>query len=209
MNAILTMSNNADAAFDAFLETIEELGVANAAGRDAWHRAFVRTVEGSQGRTVGEDKAETVVARFAKGVAGAAHYDLSSPSAKTKASEFRVAIKLGRMGRHIDGYGVIQRAADLYREAHAGGMELRNTYQALVQVARAQLKSTDYPLTDDELLAQMLKPTADATVEKALKAAAKSLEQAIKRNAEDDNPNDMGYAERALADVQRQLSFYK
>lgn len=210
MNAItLRMSNNYAAALDAFLDAIEELGSANAAGRDAWHRAFIQTVEAAQGGTVEEDKAEAVVTRFAKGVSGAAQYDLTSPSAKTKTSEFRAAIKLGKLGKHIDGYGVIQRAADLYKEAHAGGMELRNTYQAFVQVARAQNKSTDYRLTDEEIMAQMIKPAADATVEKALKAAAKNLESAIKRNDESDAPIDMEETQRALVAIQRQLAFVK
>lgn len=206
-------SNGFDEMRRTFFNGVAEQGRFAAKGGDAWHMTLIATVKAAANELLQPEDAEEVVSRFMKAraektihdVKGAAK-DISAATLKTKKSEFKSLILCGIHA--ADPVGTMSRAIDIYKRLHGEGTEMRNTYQAYLRVAQAAYKGKDAPLTDDEIEAAMVSPEAkEKTVEGALKAALKALEQAVQRNEASEEPMDMERVHSAARLVSAQLEY--
>jgi len=168
------------------------LGKAEASGVAARPMAAAALVDGAFASTVLEGDAEALYDRYQAGLGkvAAQNPNVSAPKSNGRTaqiSKFRAFIKLGMLP-DIDGPALMVDAARIRGEIEkAGGDEakagVKPAFDALLDVARAQVNEPTVQLTEDQIRACVMKKTPEekAELDKIIAAykAARKLEETI------------------------------
>lgn len=189
MNGNLAHSPQNDNRRDNLFKQVRELGRDKTKGEDSLAKLFNALLCGSNDGFVtldkdsdGVDDAARFYEAFIQSGQKARTYARNAESTKVQVSKLRSAVKVGAMTT-CDAVVVFGTAKDLHYKAVAAGNKVRPMYQALVEIARQQLK-TDRDLTDEEILECIYPAGArERTTESELKAIHHRLERLISGEA--------------------------
>jgi len=144
---------------------LRALGAAEGKGSASRPEAALLLADQARAGLIAETYAETGFMEYAKGTAEAAKKNVmvtysgneDQKSAKQQISKFRQFIKAGAL-TDVDGPVVLRRAVALVNEVAKGGVDTKSVFDAMLDTARAQIKTPDTTLTDDEIRAIVMKP---------------------------------------------------
>jgi hypothetical protein len=177
LTANTVSGDNHAAMLDALKRKMQAHGALEAKGNasrvDAAKDAMIASFNGD----IDEDDAAELYAAYAAGAAKAAGKNPNAvlhASEKQQVSKLRQFIKLGALPNPVDGRDVIARAEARIAAHRSNEADLKPPYDALLDVARQQVKAPDAPLTDEEIDLAVLRP------EKAEKSDVDKLVAAYK-----------------------------
>lgn len=182
MTITMTPGDNLDTVLDVLRKQLKTLGAADGKGSASRPEAGLRLVSAAYDGTIMESDAEEMFASYAAGVSSAAKAnplvtcagDADQKSAKQQVSKFRQFIKVGMLPS-IDAREVMGRAVQISKDLEASGTKTHSRFDAMLNVAREQIKQPDTPLTDDQITSIVAKPeTAEKSEIDKLIAAYKA-----------------------------------
>jgi hypothetical protein len=187
-----TMTNattsNIETHLSALRSKLKSLGAMEGKGSASRPEAGLRLVDAAYDGFIDEDDAAALYAEYVAGTAASAKNnplvtcqgDTEQKSAKQQISKFRQFIKVGMLPE-VDARDVMRRAVQISKDLEAAGTKTYSRFDAMLNVAREQVKQVDTPLTDEQINACVVKPDSKEKdeVEKliaAFKAAYKLAE---------------------------------
>jgi len=182
--------SNIETHLEALRGKLKSLGAADGKGSASRPEAGLRLVDAAYDGTIDENDAAEMFASYAAGVAAAAKSnplvtsvgDADQKSAKQQISKFRQFIKVGALPS-VDARDVMRRAVQASKDLEASGTKTYSRFDAMLNVAREQIKQPDEPLTDDQITACVVKPESGdkSEIDKLIAAykAAHRLAEAI------------------------------
>jgi len=184
----MTNQSNIQPLYDAALATMKKLGASEGEGSMSRSKAALQLAE--REGVVDEDDAKEMYAVYLDGVKSVGinksgpkpDASLVDNSTKVQVSKFRQVIKMGALPILNDPFdsaaGMLKRATEiaLTLKGNEDGPKVKSPFDAMLDVARAQLETPDTKLTDEQITACVCKPDkADKGEIEKLAAAYKSL----------------------------------
>lgn len=157
--------SNIDTHVTALKATLAKLGAAEGKGDSSRPAAAIALVDAAREGYIDEDDAPEMFASYVNAKAKmAAHnplvtatgYDSEQKSAKQQVSKFRQFIKLGALP-NVDAPDLLDRAAKLVKGLVASGTKCHPMFDAMLNVAREQIKTPNDTLTDEQITAVVSK----------------------------------------------------
>jgi hypothetical protein len=183
-------SSNIQPAYDAVLKELEKLGATEGEGSMSRSKAAIRLAEAAREGVVDEDDAKEAYAVYQSGSAKVGmnksgpkpDASLVDNSTKVQVSKFRQIIKMGALPVLNDPFDsaavMLKRATDIANtlRGNEDGPKVKSPFDAMLDVARAQLETPEVKLIDEQITACVCKPeTKDKGELEKLAAAYKSL----------------------------------
>jgi hypothetical protein len=160
-NTTVASGDNHAAMLDALKRKMQAHGALEAKGNasrvDAAKDALIASFNGD----IDEGDAAELYAAYAAGAAKAAGKNPNAvlhASEKQQVSKLRQFIKLGALPNPVDGRDVVARAEARIAAHRSNEADLKPPYDALLDVARQQVKAPDAALTDEEIDLAVLRP---------------------------------------------------
>lgn len=181
--------DNIEGALTELRNKLRTLGASDAKGGASRPEAAMRLVAAAYDGTIDERQADELYAAYAAGIATAAKNnplvgklsgDAEQKSTTQQVSKFRQFIKMGGLPS-VDSREVIDRAVRISKDTEAAGVKTYPRFDAMLNVARAQIKQPDEALSDETIEGLVCRPeTAEkddmAKLVAAYKAAYKLAE---------------------------------
>jgi hypothetical protein len=181
-NALTTTPSAGDNIADVmkeFRKALRDLGKSEGEGAAARPAAGMRLIIAAKEGLIDERDAEAMYAEYCAGIASAGKRNplvvTDNGSEKAQISKFRAFIKAGGL-LSVDMEEVAGRANALMQEHRSAGTKVESPFQGLYNVCIEQVRNPDDALTDDQILARILKKQAGdkGEIEKLI-AAYKTL----------------------------------
>lgn len=187
--AAASIGDNSDKLRADLASKLRSLGASEGKGSASRPEAAMRLVDAAFDGLIDERDAPGMFAEYTSGVANAASKnplvtsqgnDAEQASAKQQISKFRQFIKCGMLPA-IDTRDTMARAARICKDLDATDAKTYSRFDALLNVARAQVAEPETLLSDEQITAAVMKPEpaekdAIAKLIAAYKAASKLAE---------------------------------
>lgn len=174
MNALLNMTtttgaeeipgagDNSQSVMDKLRADLRKYGSAEALGTASRPTAARRLVDAAFDGLAKEGDAETLYGEYQRGMVAVGKKNpltANDTSEKIQISKFRQFIKVGMLPG-IDARDLMQRASDRIAAMKMAEVKVLAPFDALLNVAREQMKQTEDLLTDEQIDAAICKPEA-------------------------------------------------
>lgn len=159
-NTAPNAGDNIAGAVEALMKNLRDLAAADVIGGASRPRAARRLVEASFDGIKDERDAEELFNVYAAAMAkaaGKAGVIAEQGSTPQQISKFRQFLKLGALPA-VDGREVMERADRILRDLSTTDTATYPTFDALLNTARAQIKSPEETLTDEQITAAVCRP---------------------------------------------------
>lgn len=161
----ITNLSNIDTFLDTLRADLRKLGTADGKGAKSRAAAALRMADAARNGEIDEDFAEEGYAAYLEGKRKAVADDplaggVDNPGDKgftQQVSKFRAYIKAGALPA-VDGPAILRRGAELAQDLRNAGENVKAPFDAMLDVARAQIKQCDEPLTEEQIVALVRKP---------------------------------------------------
>jgi hypothetical protein len=156
--------NNLETFLDTLRADLRKLGTSDGKGAKSRAAAALRMADAARNGEIDEDFAEDGYSTYLEGKRKAIADDplaggVDNPGDKgfnQQVSKFRAYIKAGALPA-IDGPAILRRSAEIAQELRNAGEEAKAPFDAMLDVARAQIKQKDEPLTEEQMTALVRK----------------------------------------------------
>lgn len=139
-----------DTRLDDLRSQVREYGRDAAQGRDAKPKLALALVRAAFDNVIGPDDAESIYNEYAMAESKKSIHDHSAGGIKANVSKLRQIISLGHLPA-VDGVVLLDKVTDMRAELRAQEQKLKGAFDTFVDIARAQLKSPDTELDDDQI----------------------------------------------------------